>query len=169
MTIMTTAGNAVREQIEQVIKEQLRMVGIDLRIDNRPASVFLGPIISRRQYPFMAMYGSLFTPELNEYDRFHSSHIPAEANAWQGNNRTGWRNAENDRIWEQLTSELDAQKRVALFRRQQEIFAEELPTLSLYFRLSLTTNYKALRNVKPTGLGTYYIPWNAWEWQWGDQ
>jgi peptide/nickel transport system substrate-binding protein len=169
MTIMTTAGNAVREQIEQVVKEQLKAVGIDLRIDNRPASVFLGPIISRRQFPFMAMYGSLFTPELNEYDRFHSSHIPAEANAWQGNNRTGWRNAENDRIWEQLTSELDAQKRVALFRRQQEIFAEELPTLSLYFRLSLTTNYRALRNVRPTGLGTYYIPWNAWEWQWGDQ
>ncbi len=169
MTIMTTAGNAVREQIEQVIKEQLKQVGIDLRIDNRPASVFLGPIISRRQYPFLAMYGSLFTPESIPFNRFHSSQIPSEANAWQGDNRTGWRHAENDRIWEQLISELDEQKRIALFRRQQEILAEELPSLPLYFRLSLTTNVKALRNVRPTGLGSYYIPWNSWEWAWGEQ
>ena len=169
MTIMTTAGNAVREQVEQVMKEQLKQVGIDLRIDNRPASVFLGPIVSRRQFPFLAMYGSLFSPELNEFDRFHTSMIPTEANAWQGNNRTGWRNAENDRIWEQLINELDQGKRAALFRRQQEIFAEELPSLPLYFRLSLTTNMKALKNIKPTGLGTYYIPWNAWQWAWGEQ
>lgn len=169
MTIMTTAGNAVREQIEQVIKEQLKAVGIDLRIDNRPASVFLGPVISRRQYPFLAMYGSLFTPESVPFNRFHSTQIPTEANSWQGDNRTGWRHAENDRLWEQLISELDETKRIALFHRQQEIFAEELPSLPLYFRLSLTTNYKALRNVRPTGLGSYYILWNSWEWAWSDQ
>jgi len=34
MTIMTTAGNAVREQVQQIMKEQLKEVGIDLRIDN---------------------------------------------------------------------------------------------------------------------------------------
>jgi len=169
MTIMTTAGNAVREQIEQLVKEQLRQIGIDLRIDNRPASVFLGPVVSQRQYPFMAMYASLFTPESIPFDRFHSSQIPTAANSWQGNNRTGWRNAENDRLWEQLISELDERRRIELFRRQQEIFAEELPSLPLYFRLSLTTNMKALRNVRPTGLGSYYIPWNAWEWRWSER
>ena len=169
MTIMTTAGNAVREQIEQVIKDQLKQVGIDLRIDNRPASVFLGPVVSRRQFPFLAMYGSLFTPESVPFDRFHSSQIPTEANSWQGNNRAGWRHAENDRLWEQLVSELDGNKRIAVFHKQQEIQAEELPSLPLYFRLSLTTNAKALRNVKPTGLGTYYIPWNSWEWAWAER
>jgi len=169
ITIMTTAGNAVREQVEQVMKEQLKQVGIDLRIDNRPASVFLGPVVSRRQFPHLAMYASLFSPELTEFDRFHSSMIPAEQNAWQGNNRTGWRNAENDRIWEQLTAELDEARRIALFRRQQEVFAEDLPMVPLYFRLSLTTNMRALRNIRPTGLGTFYIPWNAWEWTWGER
>ncbi|MGH2454294.1 MAG: peptide ABC transporter substrate-binding protein [bacterium] len=166
MTIMTTAGNAVREQIQQIMREQLRQVGIDLRIDNRPASVFLGPIISQRQFPHMAMVGTQFQPESLPFDRFHTSQIPSQANNWQGNNRVGWRHAENDNLWEQIVAELDATKRYALLRRQQEIFAEELPTLPLYFRLSLTTNYRALRNVKPTGLGSYYIPWNAWEWRW---
>jgi peptide/nickel transport system substrate-binding protein len=166
MTIMTTAGNAVREQVQQVIKEQLRQVGIDLRIDNRPASVFFGTVVPRRQFPHMAMYASLFLPESVPFDRFHSSQIPSPQNNWEGNNRVGWRNAENDRLWEQIVSELDEAKRTAMMKRQQEIMADDLPSLPLYFRLDLTTSHKAIRNVKPTGLGTYYIPWNIYEWKW---
>ena len=64
---------------------------------------------------------------------------------------------------------LSTDKRNALLKKQQEIFAEDLPSLPLYFRLDLTTYPKALRNVKPVGLGSYYIPWNVWEWKWGDQ
>lgn len=169
MTIMTTAGNSVREQVEQIIREQLRAVGIDLRIDNRPSSVFLGTIAPRRQFPHMAMYASLFTPDSLAFDRFHSSQIPSAANNWEGNNRPGWRNAEVDRIMEQLINELDANKRNALLKRQQEILAEDLPSLPLYFRLSLTTMRKTVRNVRPTGLGSYYLPWNAWEWIRTDQ
>lgn len=168
MTIMSTSGNALREQVEVVIKEQLKQVGIDLRIENRPASVFLGVVLPRRQFPYMAMYGSLFGPELREFDRFHSSQIPSAQNNWEGNNRSGWRNAENDKIWEQLISELDEKKRIALLKRHQEVFAEELPSLPLRFRLSLTTSHRKLSGVRPTGLGTYYLPWNSWEWKWED-
>jgi peptide/nickel transport system substrate-binding protein len=169
MSLSTTAGNAIREQIQQVIKEQLRQVGIEVRIDNRPAGVFFAAWVPRRQFPHMAMYASLFTPESVPYDRFHSKEIPTAANAWSGNNRVGWRNTENDQIWDQIINEVDEQKRNALLRRQQEIFAEDLPSLPLYFRLDLTTYPKALRHVKPVGLGTYYLPWNAWEWKWGEQ
>jgi len=169
MTIMTTAGNSVREQVQQIMREQLKEVGIDLRIDNRPASVFLGTIAPRRQFPHMAIIGSLFTPESLAFERWHSSQIPSAANNWEGQNRPGWRNAEVDRIMEQVIGELDAAKRNTLLKRQQELLAEEIPSLSLYFRLSLTTMRKSVRNVKPTGLGGYYIPWNAWEWARTDQ
>ncbi len=169
MTIMTTAGNAVREQVQQIMKEQLKEVGIDLRIDNRPSSVFLGTIAPRRQFPHMAIIGSLFTPESLAYERWHSTQIPSAANNWEGQNRPGWRNAEVDRIMDQVIGELDADKRNALLKRQQELLAEDVPSLSLYFRPNLTTMRKTVRNVKPTGLGTYHIPWNAWEWVRTDQ
>jgi len=169
MTIMTTAGNAVREQVQQIMKEQLKEVGIDLRIDNRPSSVFLGTIAPRRQFPHMAIIGSLFTPESLAYERWHSTQIPSAANNWEGQNRPGWRNAEVDRIMDQVIGELDADKRNALLKRQQELLAEDVPSLSLYFRLNLTTMRKTVRNVKPTGLGGYHIPWNAWEWVRTDQ
>ena len=44
------------------------------------------------------------------------------------------------------------------------LYVEDLPSLPLYFRLSLSTSIKALRNVKPTGLGSFYINWNSQEW-----
>ncbi len=166
MTIMTTAGNALREQIEVLIKEQLKDVGIDLRIDNRPSSVFFGPILTRRQFPHMVLYLSNFSPESIPFNRFHSSQIPTAENNWEGDNRAGWRNAANDRIWEQAISELDETKLIRLLRQQQEIFAEDLPSLPLYFALRLTTTHKALRGIRPTGLSGSYLTWNIWEWQW---
>lgn len=164
MTYMTTAGNAPREQTQQIIKEQLKAVGIEIRIDNRPASVFFGSVVPRRQWPHIAEWATLFTPETMAFANFHSGQIPSAANNWEGNNRMGWRNGENDRLAEQINETLDEAKRVELFRRQQDLYVEDLPSLPLYFRLSLSTSIKALRNVKPTGLGSFYINWNSQEW-----
>ncbi len=169
LSFMTTAGHSGREQIQQIIKEQLKQVGIEVRIDNRPASVFIGTIVARRQYPHLAMYTTVMSPETTGFDRFHSSQIPGPENNWEGNNRVGWRNPEVDRLMEQIIGELDTAKRIVLFKRQQELFAEELPSLPLVFELSLTTMRKGLRNVKPTGLSGTYLPWNSWEWSWGEQ
>lgn len=169
MVFMTTAGNAAREQVQQIVKEQLKQVGIEVRIDNRPASVFFGSVAPKRQFPHFAMYTTVFSPESTAFDRFHSSQIPSEANHWEGNNRTGWRSAESDRLMEQIIGELDADRRNALLRQHQALFAEELPSLSLFFGLSLTTARREIRNVKPVGLSGSYLPWNAWEWAWGEQ
>ncbi len=166
MTYMTTAGNAPREQTQQIIKEQLKAVGIDIRIQNVPASVFFGRTVVRREWPHLAEWATLYTPEVMPFTEFHSSQIPSAGNNWEGSNRRGWRNAENDRLADQIGQELDAAKRIEMFRRQQELFVEDLPSVPMYFRLSLTTSHKALKNVRPTGLGSFYINWNSHEWSW---
>lgn len=168
MTIMSTAGNRDREQIEQVIQEQLQAVGIDLRIDNRPASVFIGVITRRREFPHLALYSTLFSLESLGYEGFHSDQIPSAGNNWEGFNVMGWRNLENDRLLEQLTVELEEGRRFRLLKRQQEIFAEDLPALPLFFSMSLTTARRGLRGIRPTGLFGSFLPWNAYEWSWHD-
>ncbi len=162
LKIISTAGNAIREQIELIMKEQLKQVGIDLKINNVPASVLIGTIIRRRQYQ-ITMYSNFFgSTTIGSF--FHSSQIPSEANNFEGGNHMGWRNAENDRILEQISEELDEATRVQLLRRQQELVAEDLPVIPLYFRLYLTTSKRALRNIKPGGFSG--ITWNAPEWGW---
>ncbi len=169
MTIMTTAGNAQREQVEVIMKEQLKEVGIDLRIDNRPASVLFAQIVDKRQFPHMAMYGWTMSPTSNGTSLWHSSQIPSPANSFEGQNGPGWRNAENDKLLDQVVTELDTAKRIQLLQRQQEIWVDELPAIPLFFRLWLTTSKKDLKNVRPTGLSGTYITWNSEEWFWSQQ
>jgi len=166
MTIMTTAGNAQREQVEVIMKDQLKEVGIDLKIDNRPASVLFGQVTRRRQFPHMVMYAWVMSPLSLGNTLWHSSQIPTPANNFEGQNGPGWRNAENDKLIDQIVTELDSAKRIQLFQREQEIWVDELPAIPLFFRLSLTTSKKALQNVKPAGLSGTYITWNSEEWFW---
>lgn len=166
ITIMTTAGNALREQVQQVMREQLRQVGIDLKIDNRPASVLFGQVTARRQFPHLVLYAWVMSPATLPHALWHSAQIPRQENNWEGSNNPGWRNAENDRLIDQIVEEIDTAKRIQLFRRQQEVWAEDLPSIPLFFRLSLTTSSKALKNVKPAGLSGTYINWNSEQWEW---
>ena len=166
LIIMTTAGNAVREQVQQVMKEQMRAVGIDLRIDNRPAGVLFGQTTRRRQFPHMVMYAWLMQPLTLPHSFWNTDQIPTPANNFEGSNYPGWRNAENDKLNNEILQEIDTAKRVAMLKKQQEIWAEELPAIPLYFRLSLTTANKRLSNVKPAGLSGTYINWNSETWAW---
>ncbi len=166
MTIMTTAGNAVREQVEQIMKESMRAVGIDLRIDNRPAGVLFGQTTRQRQFPFMVMYAWVMSPLTLPHSFWNSDQIPTAQNSWEGSNYPGWRNAENDKLNNEILQEIDTAKRVALLKKQQEIWADELPAIPLYFRLQLNTASKKLSNIKPAGLSGTYINWNSQEWGW---
>lgn len=79
---------------------------------------------------------------------------------------TGWRNADNDRLLERVASEFDEARRIRMLKQQQEIFAEDLPALPLYFTMSLTTARRGLQHIRPTGLFGSFLPWNAYEWSW---
>lgn len=164
LTIMSTAGHAIREQVQQIIREHLKAVGIDLRIDNRPAGVLFGQVTRRRTFPHMVMYNWNFSPLTLGPPLWHSGQIPTAANNWEGQNVPGWRHADNDRFLDQIAEELDVTKRIQLLRRQQELWAEELPSIPLFHGLSLTTSKKALKNVRPGVLGGILFTSEGWEW-----
>ncbi len=164
LTIMTTAGHATREQVQQIIREHFKAVGINLRIDNRPASVLFGQVTRQRQFAHLVMYNWNFSPLTLGPPLWHSSQIPTAANNWEGQNTPGWRHAENDRLLDQIAEELDVTKRIQLLRRQQEVWAEEVPAIPLFHGLSLTTSKKALNNVLPGVLGGILFAPEHWEW-----
>lgn len=162
LTIMTTSGNAVREQVQQIMKDQLKQVGIDLVIDNRPASVLFGQVTNRRAYPHLVMYAWVSSPITHFRTIWHSKEIPTQANNYVGQNTPGYKNAEVDRLLEEAEEELDEAKRAALLKKVQEIWAEDLPSLPLFFRLELNVSRKGLQNYKPRGIGA--PTWNAEQW-----
>ncbi len=151
LELMTTAGNRSRELVEQVLQSMWRQVGIDVRIRNEPARVFFGETVSKRKFTGAAMFAWLSSPESVPRTTLRSDQIPTEANAWSGQNYTGFKNAEMDALIDAIEIELDRGKRKDLWRRLQRLYVEELPVIPLYWRAAPFVLPKWLSGLRPTG------------------
>ena len=137
--------------VEQVLQSMWRQVGIDVRIRNEPARVFFGETVAKRKFTGAAMFAWLSSPESVPRTTLRSDQVPTEANAWSGQNYTGFRNAEMDALIDAIEVELDRAKRKALWSRLQRLYAEELPVIPLYWRAEAYVLPKWLSGVRPTG------------------
>ena len=151
LEIMTTAGNRSRELVEQVLQSQWKALGIDVRIRNQPARVFFGQTVTERKFTGLAMYAWISSPESVPRTALHSAHIPNRGNNFAGQNYTGFKNAEMDELIDRIEVELDRETRRRLWRRLQQIYAEELPVIPLYFRANPYILPRWLTGVEPTG------------------
>jgi len=162
--LMSTAGNRTRELVEQVLQSQWRRLGIDIRIRNEPARVFFGQTVNERKFPGMAMFAWSSAPEHVPRTILHSEEIPTADNGWAGQNYAGYVNPEVDQLIDDIEVELDRDKRKAMWWRLQEIYADQLPALPLYFRADAHIWPKWLDGIRPTG---HMHPSTLWVEQWG--
>ncbi|MEO5374583.1 MAG: peptide ABC transporter substrate-binding protein [Alphaproteobacteria bacterium] len=151
LELMTTAGNRIRELVEQVLQSQWKTLGVDVRIRNEPARVFFGETLRNRRFAALAMYAWLSAPESVPRSSLHSKMIPTAANNWAGQNYGGYTNPEMDDLIDRIEVELDRDKRKDLWRRLQQIYADDLPALPLYFRADPFILPRWLKGVTPTG------------------
>jgi peptide/nickel transport system substrate-binding protein len=157
--LMTTAGNRSREAVQQVIQAQWRAVGVEARIRNEPPRVLFGETLSRRRFGGAALYAWVSSPENVPRSSLHSEEIPTAARNWSGQNYVGFRNAEMDALLEALPQELDRERRRILWARLQAIYAEELPSLPLWFRQDAHLWPAWLEGVRPTGHQSFSSLW----------
>ncbi len=153
---VTTAGNAIRERTQQFFAEDLKKIGIAVKINNAPSAVvFSDDYIQRAsECKWTGMFEFAWVSNLQEdgslfqYKNLNTGAImvPTKENNYQGQNIGGWRNDEFDRLTSQAVLEFDEAKRKQLFARAQEIWAEELPALPLYFRANPYVVRKGLVN-----------------------
>jgi peptide/nickel transport system substrate-binding protein len=164
LELMTTAGNRTRELLQQVLQSQWRRLGIDVRIRNEPPRVFFGQTLDERRFTGLAMFAWMSMPEHVPRTILHSEEIPSEENGWIGQNYAGYVNPEVDRLIDAIEIELDRDKRRAMWWRLQEIYADELPALPLYFRADAHIWPDWLDGIRPTG---HMHPSTLWVEQWG--
>lgn len=164
LEINTTTGNRDREQIEQIIQEQLRKVGIEITILNFPPRVFFAEFTDRRKFKALAMYAWVFDPQSDCNLFYTSTDIPSEANGMRGANYPGYRNAEMDRVCKAASREVRETERNKLLNESAQIFSRDLPALPLFFRVWVPAVKVGLQNFTPRGLATE--TWNAHKWYW---
>ena len=157
------AGIRDIEQLEQLIQSDLAKIGVELQIDNKPAKTFFGEFARHRKFPDMSFYAWISAPDGWSHTLWQDDYIPSEKNNWQGQNYPGWRNREVTELLKRVPSEMDADKRLQLMARVQELFVDELPAIPMYFRPVVAIATTRLKNYQPTGTLTP-ISWNADKW-----
>jgi len=165
LTLMTTAGNQSRELVQQVIQAQLRDVGIDIRLRNEPPRVLFGETVRKRAFEDMVMFAWISAPESVPRTILHSDQIPTQENNWNGQNVAGYANPEMDALLDRIERELDPDARAVLWARYQNLYADTLPALPLYFRANPHILPPWLDGYEPTG---HLAPSTLWVEEWVD-
>ncbi len=154
-TIITNQGNKLRELAAQVIQQQLRQVGMDVKIQIIEWSTFLRQFINKRDYEAMILGWSLGLDPDN-YAMWHSSQQKEEQY-----NLVGYSNPEVDRLLDQGRQTFGEKKRQAIYWRIHELIAADYPYIFLYCPDNLVAIHKRIEGpeVAAAGLG-----WNFWQW-----
>ena len=118
-----------------MLQAQWQKAGIEVRINNQPARVLFGSTMRERQFPAMAMFAWLSAPENIPRTILHSTMIPTPENGFSGQNYVGFSNPEADKLIDDLEVTCKEDEARPLWTRLQQIYAEQLPSLPLYFRV----------------------------------
>ncbi len=162
-TIHTTAGDRLREQVEQLLVQWWRAVGVDVVVRNQPAKLLFGETIRHRKFDSMVMF--TWTKEPNKVDEtyWRCDQKPDAKNAFQGRNYPGFCSPELDRRLDEAQRTLNETQRRTLHRKIAAIIADEVPMIPLYDRVDVSVVPKNFRGWRPTGM-LQSVAWNAWEW-----
>ncbi len=133
LTIMGVAGNKIIDNIEAFLQAQWKAIGIELKIKNEPARVFFGDTVNHRKFD-LAFFSWTSIPDQSPRTTLHSTQIPSEANAWSGQNYTGYKNPEVDKWIEAIELEFNAKKRADLGKKIIEAYVRDIPVFPIYYR-----------------------------------
>jgi len=147
---MKTSTDANTRLMVAVMQQQLREVGIALDIRTFEFATFFADV----QHGAFQMYGLRWIggnedPDIFEY-AFHSSKFPPN-----GANRNYYSNPKVDALIDKARREIDAKARKPLYAEVQNILAEELPYINLWYLDNVMVHTKRVRNVKLNPAGNF--------------
>lgn len=168
ITMMTTSQNKTREQVQAVISSGWKELGLEVIIKNEYAARFFGTTLRERKFDgaVAAMYAWIMGPDTDLYSIVNSTQIPAPDNGFSGQNYTAYSNATVDKITNEHKHKMDRKEVYTGLKTVQKILTEELPSLPLFYRVSINSVHKDLMNFRPTGTSmadTWNAPWWYWE------
>ncbi len=132
-------ASPIYEQIATVYQNELKRVGIDMKIRPLEWASFLQNV-DTRQFD-ACMLGWSMPPDPDPYQVWHSEGIE------KGSNFVGFNNAEADRIAEQAREEFDRGKRIELYQRFHEILHEEQPYTFMFCSKALVAVDKRFHGI----------------------
>ncbi len=156
-----TTGNKQREQVQQILQQQWRPIGVELTINNKPAAVLFGDFyrLSKFETIFNGIPVAAGDPDITF--RLHSKYIPAKGG--KGRNSVAYENPKVDQLLEAGAREVNREKRKKIYGDLQEILVDELPYLPVFHYAALRGTQVRVQGFRPNPY-MYDNSWNTNEW-----
>jgi peptide/nickel transport system substrate-binding protein len=150
-TFRTSTDEATRLLVT-VFQQQLKEVGIQMNIQSNEPATFSADIEKGNFQAYSRRWiGGNNDPDIFNLI-FHSTMNPPD-----GANRGFYRNEEVDRLIEIGRRETDMEKRKEAYRRIQQIVAEELPYVSLFYLNNVAVISRRVKGMTLYPAGEYYF------------
>jgi peptide/nickel transport system substrate-binding protein len=148
--VMKTSSQEGTRLLVAVLQQQLRDVGIQLDIRTFEFATFYADV-SRGLFQLYSMrwIGGNEDPDIFEFV-FHSSKIPPK-----GGNRGFYRSARVDALIDHARQEVDPQIRKELYAEIQQILAEDVPAINLWYLDNVLICNRRVKNVTLSVSGDY--------------
>ncbi len=168
LTINSTSGNRLREDVEQLIQASWKAIGVDLEIKNVAAAVLVGEwsangLVARGDFD-IAYFG--FTPSIDPHSsiavQFDAKEIPREENQGDGSNYMRYKDPQVDSWIREADTTLDSATRKQLYENVMRKLAEDVPIIYLYNRANVEAVNRRVQG--PRSHPFRWLTWNIHEW-----
>lgn len=155
LTLATTSGNQLRERVQQVLVDEYKAIGIEVKIQNQPSSVILSGSCAGKDPRKLGTFDLLIyasspgiDPHSTIFPRFHSKNIPTKADC-SGQNYTRFKDPVADKAIEEAGATLDQEKRKAAYATAMRQLNAAYVTIWLYDRQDIDARRIELRGWQP--------------------
>ncbi len=157
-SMLVPAGDTISFEQAQVFQDALKNAGIEMRIEPLDGATFFKHVMSG-DFQAASMAWTL-DPFPDIYPLFHSKQRPPA-----GLNVVSYANPEIDGLIDQSRTELNPEKRTAIYRRMHEILADDQPylwTVQVGTKWAINRRVHDVRDSKGFGLFEWYPGPLAW-------
>ncbi|MGA1843129.1 MAG: peptide-binding protein [bacterium] len=154
-TLITNQGNEQRAKCAQIIQQNLKEIGVEVKINILEWQAFLHNFIDQRKFEAIIL-GWALSRDPDLYDIWHSSKT-----APQEFNFISYSNPEVDRLIIEGVRTFDIEDRKAIYHTIHAILAEEQPYTFLYVPDGLPIIHRRFHGIQKAPLGIWYnfIKW----------
>ncbi len=166
--LFQTSVNPVRQKTQQIIKQGLKSLGVEVELKSIDASIFFSgdPANADTTNHF---YGDLqmFTtgnasPDPGDYMKTYTcDEIVQKENSWSKDNYSRYCNRTYDDLWQKSTLELDPEKRRQIFIEMNDLLVNDVAVMPIVHRADVVGVSNQLAGVDLT-------PWDRNTWNIAD-
>ncbi|MBW4024623.1 MAG: peptide ABC transporter substrate-binding protein [Proteobacteria bacterium] len=163
-TNSTTAGNHLREQVQQLLQQDFQQIGVNMTIKNLPPAVMWGDYWIKSHFE-TAIVGLDFMvgPDPDASDYLSSASIAAKTGS--GQNTMQYSNPEVDQLLLQGATTIDQQKRIPIYQKLQAVLRDDLPFLPQQQYAEIEGTKSKLDGFIPN-INVRTNTWNLETWHW---